>query len=48
LKADTRRTAARGAMVVYWFVGETLGICWMHAVKRKKMLAYLENCSVGV
>jgi hypothetical protein len=34
-------------MVVYRLVGETLGICWMHAVKRKNTLAYLENCSAG-
>jgi hypothetical protein len=32
-------------MVVYWFVGETPGICWMQAVKRKKRFAYFENCS---
>lgn len=33
-------------IVVYWLVGDTLGICCIQAVKRKKMLAYLENCSV--
>ena len=32
-------------MVVHLLVGETPGICWMHAVKRKNRLAYLENCS---
>lgn len=47
LKAVARRTTMRGTMVVYWFVGETFGICWMQAVKRKNRLAYLENCSVG-
>jgi hypothetical protein len=46
LNADAARTTASGAMVVYLFVGETPGICWMQAVKRKKRLAYFENCSV--
>lgn len=32
-------------MVVHLLVGETPGICWMQAVKRKNRLAYLENCS---
>ena len=32
-------------MVVYGFVGETPGICWMQAVNRKNKLAYFENCS---
>lgn len=27
------------------FVGETFGICWIAAIKRKKTLAYFENCS---
>lgn len=27
LKADARRTMASGTMVVYWFVGDTFGIC---------------------
>ena len=45
LKAEARNTAANGAIVVYLFVGDTSGICWMQAVKRKNRLAYLENCS---
>ena len=32
-----------GAMVVHRFVGETLGICWMSAVNKKKMLALLSH-----
>lgn len=31
LNALARRTSARGAMVVYLFVGDTPGICWMIA-----------------
>ena len=46
LKVATNRTSVRGAMVVYGLVGETLGICWMHAVNKKNRLAYLLNCSV--
>jgi hypothetical protein len=47
LKADARRTRPRGTIVVYLFVGETPGICWIQAVKRKKILAYFENCSAS-
>lgn len=46
LKALASSTRPKGTMVVHRFVGETFGICWMHAVKRKKTLAYFENCSV--
>ena len=31
LNALARRTSARGAIVVYLFVGDTPGICWMIA-----------------
>ncbi len=46
LKADASNTPARGTIVVYGLVGDTPGICWMQAVKRKNRLAYLENCSI--
>lgn len=45
LKAEANRTTASGAMVVYLFVGDTPGICCMHAVNKKNKLAYFENCS---
>ena len=45
LKAEARRTMASGAIVVHLLVGETPGIWWLHAVKRKNRLAYFENCS---
>lgn len=43
LKALAINTTPRGTMVVYWPVGETLGTCWMQAVKRKNKLADREN-----
>ena len=45
LNADANNTTRSGAMVVYLFVGETPGICWMQAVNKKNKFAYLENCS---
>lgn len=45
LNAEANRTITRGAMVVHRFVGDTPGICCMHAVNKKNKLAYLENCS---
>jgi hypothetical protein len=47
LNAEARSTTAKGAIVVYRFVGETPGICWIHAVNKKNKLAYFENCSVN-
>lgn len=46
LNADASNTTASGAMVVYRLVGETPGICCIHAVNKKKRLAYFENCSI--
>src|ERR1700760_2583578 len=45
LPADTNNTTAKGAMVVYLFVGLMLGICWSIAVNKKNKFAYLLNCS---
>lgn len=48
LKAETRRTTASGTIVVYCCVGDTPGICCIHAVNRKNKLAYFENCSTKI
>lgn len=48
LNAEASNTTAKGSIVVYRFVGETPGICWIHAVNRKNKLAYFENCSADL
>ncbi|KAH3681603.1 hypothetical protein WICPIJ_007477 [Wickerhamomyces pijperi] len=42
-KAETHNTISNVMMVVYLFVGDTSGTCWITEVKRKNKLAYLEN-----
>lgn len=45
LIALTARMKIKGVKVVHLPVGETSGICCKRAIKRKKQLEYLLNCS---